>query len=349
MIFNFNTSNHDGLLTGFLVERNKEILDKYLTKSLIFTEKLKVKVDKKFTINNFVDTLSKVIHKDDYLVSDVLNSTSIYIKELVIKDSHTLENLYISVHIHTNYEYTSFCVECYSSCETLLNKVTDTINGILEPHSVNVDTTTINWYYLTKGSLDYAEIEDVLGETIHDSFYPWMNKSKDEFVNSYLQDKASVALYYGPPGSGKTTLIREICSHAPGTVYYTNDSKVMESGNFFMNFLTDTDSRILVLEDIDIHLTSRESGNSFMYQLLGTADGFIRNRKKKIIISSNIDNIDNVDKALLRDGRCWGHFRVGELTYKESKQVLIDLNKQHLIDDLCFSETYTLSKLFAMK
>lgn len=348
MIFNFNTSNHDGLLTGFLVERNKEILDEYLTKSLIFTEKLKVKVNKNFTINNFIYDLSAAIDKEHRICCDILNSTSVYVKEIVFKYGST-QNLYMSVHIHSNYEYTSFCVECYSSCESLLTTLVNIIDDILFPHSVNVDTTIINWYYLTKGSLDYAEIEEVLGETIHDSFYPWMNKSKDEFVNSYLQDKASVALYYGPPGSGKTTLIREICSHAPGTVYYTNDSKVMESGNFFMNFLTDTDSRILVLEDIDIHLTSRESGNSFMYQLLGTADGFIRNRKKKIIISSNIDNIDNVDKALLRDGRCWGHFRVGELTYKESKQVLIDLNKQHLIDDLCFSETYTLSKLFAMK
>lgn len=344
MNFNYNTSPHDGILSAFLSERNMEILSHNLEQELIITLSLNAKIAKHVSFNTITNTINTTISTiADTLM--LLNSPNIRFKELLCKLGD--RNAIVKTTFETYYEHTNLEVHIYASCPNMADKILTAINNAVKPFIINIDTSTIMWYYLSRGKLDCVEIEDVMAETICDSFYPWIDQPIDDYINSYLQDKASVALFYGPPGTGKTTLIRHICSKARGSVYYTNDSKVMESGDFFMNFLTDTDSQILVLEDIDIHLTSRESGNSFMYQLLGTADGFIRNRKKKIIISSNIKDVSNVDTALLRDGRCWGQFRVGELSFTEANRVLNDLNKSHI--SLNPYNSYTLSKLFAMK
>lgn len=348
MNFNFNSPSHDSIIDSYINESNYKILTEYLSKPLIFCDTKKFKCHKKTqkqtVFNKLIEELKNFSHNEQLNVIH-LNSKEYEDLSLIVTDKK--DSCCLSVSLNDTHDFVIFYTNIHSTSDNLISIVNTILDKLFKEHIVYLDTTNIQWHFLKQNQLQKIEVDEPLHEHIFDSFYPSLTSSISltQFIENYIDNKASVLLLYGPPGTGKTTLIRHICSHAQGTVYYTNDSKVMEHSDFFMNFLTDSDSQFLVLEDIDIHLESREKGNSFMYQLLGTADGFIRNRNKKIIISSNIHDVSNVDSALLRDGRCWGQFKINLLNQEQSYNVLRDLNKTDIV---LGNTNYSLSKLFAM-
>ena len=104
-------------------------------------------------------------------------------------------------------------------------------------------------------------------------------------------------------------------------------------------------SKILLLEDFDFHLNSRKDGNTIMYHLLGSSDGLIQSRDRKIIISSNLPNLSNIDEALIRYGRCFGVMEFRKLTYEESTEFFKNNNKENLIKKLK-AQDYSLAELY---
>jgi len=100
----------------------------------------------------------------------------------------------------------------------------------------------------------------------------------------------------------------------------------------------------LVLEDIDINLQSRRNGNTFMTKLLSGSDGLIKN-SKKIIMSTNLSNVNDIDEALLRPGRMFDLLRTRKLSYEEAcvlskKLNNNDLNKLKDTDKISLAEIY---------
>ena len=205
----------------------------------------------------------------------------------------------------------------------------------------------IRWF-VKKGSYD---IMDDFGQKLLDECYPQLNQSVDEFVQSYINAKESVIILKGPPGTGKTSLCRYICnkliSGRNEHICYTSDSQMLETDEMFVEFVTNESAKALVLEDIDLHLTSRSDGNTFMYKLLGASDGFVRNVHKKIIISTNVTRMAEIDSALLRPGRCWKFLDIRPLTKIEAVSVLIKMGKD---PDLLPNNqnSFTVAELYAM-
>ena len=82
----------------------------------------------------------------------------------------------------------------------------------------------------------------------------------------------------------------------------------------------------MILEDIDLNLKSRTNGNIMMHKLLAGADGFVRNQNKKIILTTNLTNINDIDEALLREGRCYAYVASKMLNKEEALLLLNKLN-----------------------
>lgn len=68
---------------------------------------------------------------------------------------------------------------------------------------------------------------------------------------------------------------------------------------------TSRGGRMLVMEDADHMLGKRTDGNKIMNRLLNLSDGLVTLPKRKIIFSTNLPGLRDVDEAILRPGRCF--------------------------------------------
>jgi hypothetical protein len=73
----------------------------------------------------------------------------------------------------------------------------------------------------------------------------------------------------------------------------------------------------LVIEDADHLLKPRSDGNKSMHRFLTISDGIVRAQGRKIIFSSNLPNLGDLDDALLRPGRCFACVTLPRLTNRQ--------------------------------
>lgn len=75
---------------------------------------------------------------------------------------------------------------------------------------------------------------------------------------------------------------------------------------------------VIVVEDADNILAPRSTGNLIMPELLNETDGIGSNHTRKIIFTTNLSNISDIDEALMRPGRCYGVIHCRSLTPAEA-------------------------------
>lgn len=80
-----------------------------------------------------------------------------------------------------------------------------------------------------------------------------------------------------------------------------------------------------MVEDADHLLKPRCDGNEQLHRFLTIADGVVRSHGRKIIFSTNLPNIGDLDEALIRPGRCFARVHVRALTPTEALELAADI------------------------
>lgn len=172
----------------------------------------------------------------------------------------------------------------------------------IEDH-FEIVTSYIEWVYSADGSSvnvplnrDRLPVEEM---------YPFLKgESLASYYDRYLDSSANILLLIGPPGTGKTTFIRGLLAHRNSSAIVTYDAGLLEKDGFFAKFIED-DSGVMVLEDSDAFLRSRTDGNTMMHRFLNVGDGLVTTKGKKMVFSTNLPSVRDVDSALVRPGRCF--------------------------------------------
>jgi len=208
-----------------------------------------------------------------------------------------------------------------------------TIEGILTEfrHLEFLDISfSLNWRFLDgKGHIARASTEERASGELLDEAYPLLG-NVNTFIDQYLEAPETVLVLQGSPGTGKTRLIRALLAAISkrigeaADVLYTGDSAVLESDEVFLEFITDS-HRAFVVEDADHLLKPRSGGNQTLHRFLNIADGIASAHGKKIIFSTNLPNIHDIDEALVRPGRCFAHLYLEELQVSEALELLVRL------------------------
>src|SRR4029434_4412042 len=97
---------------------------------------------------------------------------------------------------------------------------------------------------------------------------------------------------------------------------YTGDMRAFAGDEMFVKFLTGTHDAFVV-EDADHLLKPRSDGNEHLHRFLTIADGVVRSQGRKIIFSTNLPNVGDLDEALIRPGRCFAREHVRNVTSPE--------------------------------
>ena len=183
---------------------------------------------------------------------------------------------------------------------------------------------TIEWTFLTSGGgLESADIEELANDVLRDRAYPEITGGVRSFIARYLDAAETVLVLQGPPGTGKTRLIRAILGEMsrrkdePAQALYTGDMRALASDEIFARFITGRHDAFVV-EDADHLLKPRTDGNEHLHRFLTIADGVVRSQGRKIIFSTNLPNVGDLDDALIRPGRCFARIHVRTLTSAET-------------------------------
>ena len=182
--------------------------------------------------------------------------------------------------------------------------------------SFDVVTSYIEWIYGSDGnSVNVPLNRDRLPV---EEMYPFLNgESLGDYYDRYMKSSANILLLIGPPGTGKTTFIRGLLAHCDASAIVTYDAGILEKDGFFARFIED-DTQVMVLEDSDTFLKSRSDGNTMMHRFLNVGDGLVTTKGKKMIFSTNLPSIRDIDSALIRPGRCFDVVEFKPLNVQEA-------------------------------
>jgi DNA polymerase III delta prime subunit len=190
---------------------------------------------------------------------------------------------------------------------------------------------SIDWNFLTAaGQLESASIEELANDVVRDAAYPEIEGGVQAFIARYLAAPETVLVLQGPPGTGKTRLIRAILGEMSrrkgeqAQALYTGDMKALAADEIFVKFITGSDDAFVV-EDADHLLKPRADGNEHLHRFLAIADGVVRAQGRKIIFSTNLPNVGDLDDALIRPGRCFARVHVRNLTPEEARALFLDI------------------------
>lgn len=178
----------------------------------------------------------------------------------------------------------------------------------------------VGWYYSGSHGVESTNLH-IQGNRhpILNQFYPWLPEGVDAFIHSYMKSDSSVLVLYGPPGTGKTSFLRHLLVSTRTNAMITYDEKVIENDGFFVDYLTDDEHDVMIVEDADVLLAPREDGaNHIMSKFLNVSDGLIRINNKKMVFTTNINQLNKIDPALLRPGRCFAAVNFRELSPSEA-------------------------------
>ena len=204
----------------------------------------------------------------------------------------------------------------------------------------DIVTSYIEWVYNSDGSSVNVPLnQDRLPV---EEMYPFLKgETLASYYDRYLSSSANILLLIGPPGTGKTTFIRGLLAHSQSSAIVTYDASILEKDTLFARFIED-DADVMVLEDSDAFLKSRSDGNTMMHRFLNVGDGLVTTKGKKMVFSTNLPSIRDIDSALVRPGRCFDVVTFAELTEDEANV----LAKRLGVNDVSGSAKYSIAEIF---
>jgi hypothetical protein len=234
--------------------------------------------------------------------------------------------LFVSATGSRKTDYSSGALEIWAEDLARLHSARTELLALVGPQRLRQEIFTIDWHFWSATGLASKAVDELADAELLDEAYPTLAPVKS-LIESYLRSPETVLVLQGPPGTGKTRLVRAILaaiSRRKGdsaTIMYTADHRALEHDEIFVEFITG-DHDAFVVEDADHLLMPRSDGNDKLHRFLCVADGVVRALGRKIIFTTNLPNIGDIDEALVRPGRCFAVLRTRNLEPREAQHLL---------------------------
>lgn len=199
--------------------------------------------------------------------------------------------------------------------------------------------------------LHFNEIPDKYLISIEDNYNESFQEENKLILQSLKEGGTSLCLFHGDPGCGKTHYIRyliaELCKEKKKVIYFPNEHIHFLSDPSFLHFFKDHKKSIIIIEDAEEILTSRELtlSNRGISNLLNLTDGLMGDFLELKFVCTFNTAIDKIDKALLRKGRITTNYKFEKLSVEKANKLLVKLGKEFVTDSaMTLAEIYNLEQ-----
>ena len=292
-------------------DENKEL--KYLSTTEAFesiNSKIRNKLDLRKLLRHCQDNYDKGVITIPYSYSEHLilykdNNCSFMINATMSDREDTAQHY--EVILTDSIEYSFNMIKDWFEISEKPSKVEFGIAAIVPSNCVYT-----TWY-------DYNAINIDISENYNDDI-PY-----DKMCEILENDKSSLMLFYGDPGTGKSSLIKHFISTYDNKEFVFMDGSLLKhaSKEKLMAYFLENQNTIFILEDCEEALVSRNhSYNPVMPVLLNLTDGIIGDVLGIKLICTFNTSLNNIDKALLRKGRLSLKYEFKKLNSKKASKLL---------------------------
>jgi len=158
------------------------------------------------------------------------------------------------------------------------------------------------------------------------------NHYNDSFKDAYTKIMDSIngnkskglIMLHGFNGTGKTSFLRHLVTTTDRKIIYISpDMSARLSDPSFLTFLMDHKNSVLIIEDAENVLKSREAGmNQAVSNLLNVTDGILGDGLKFQVICTFNTSYDQIDHALKRPGRLLAEYEFTRLDENKTKALV---------------------------
>lgn len=204
--------------------------------------------------------------------------------------------------------------------------------GIATPDASGIYT---NWY-------EYTETEINIEDNYNDDFLPAYEKLCEMIEE---EEKTGLALLYGEPGTGKSSIIKHLIMKYPETDFVFMDESILNSNNApqdrLIGYFLDSKNTVFILEDCEKSLVSRDiQYNPIINTILNITDGIIGDALGIKLICTFNTSLKKIDKALLRKGRLSMKYEFKKLNKEKVAKIL-----GHPVDeDMTLADIYNIDE-----
>lgn len=185
---------------------------------------------------------------------------------------------------------------------------------------INLLGITQRGFVLNEYELNQIDID--LENMYNDNFKPVY----DHVIEKLNKDQKGIVLFYGLPGTGKTSIIKHLTSKIKDSFIFIPPNLITRlTDPEFTSFLSEHPKSILVIEDCENYIKSRELGDfNVVSSLLQLTDGFLSDILGIRVICTFNTDISEIDEALLRPGRLIAEYKFEELTADKFKETTVE-------------------------
>ena len=196
----------------------------------------------------------------------------------------------------------------------------------------------------------FTSVKDIKPTSINieENYNDDFKKVYEDTVNFLNERSSGLILYWGCPGSGKTTLIRHLINNVPKEYIIVPNSIASRLGDpDLVSFITDNTDSVFILEDCEQLLEDRSENpfNNAITTILNMADGLLSDICNIKFICTFNAQLSKIDPALLRKGRCAAKYEFSKLSEDKVKLLNEKYNLGHeKIEAMTLAEVYNADK-----
>jgi len=275
-------------------------------------------------VQDFLKSLNvNIIWKDvGYHSSEKSSNKQMY--GILSIEELTPVKVFIHIHSYTDdKKYVSIVTIYYPTSLANDSGITDLIDTLRKIQSESCKYEFKVSTIVSDQSLYFADFDLIIPDTnIEINYGKSFTTVHESIVKKLTTEQSGIYIFEGPPGTGKTTYIKNLIKYVKRDFIFIQNSIIEQLDSpQLIKLLIQKPNAVLIFEDAEKAVLRRATDNqSFVSTILSLSDGFLGSVLNVSIIITYNAEVKDVDQAIFRKGRLKYTHRFDKLSIEDAQR-----------------------------